>query len=335
MKTAIAGLKIACVAGVSLTVAAMISGATQADTVTLRYGVIANSARSISSLPLYTAQRKGFLAAEGIALESVPLAGTEAMVEASEKGLVDITSTATPYLIQAGLKGYATVAVIGGIANNIYSLLARPEIKSFEALKGKTIGMSQPNDTITLSTRLLLTRHGLKESDYASKVLVGTPVRSKCLSDGDCAATPLGQPDDILFAQKGFNKLGDSLEVIPVLQFNVLAARRDWAQAHKNTMVHLARAFAVTYRFMGDPTNRHEVAAIMAETTGASADVAAKILAFYYDPDRGVMPKAGEISMPGMAKVIELLGESGEIAKPLPAPDRFVDLTYLKAAGVQ
>jgi hypothetical protein len=59
------------------------------------------------------------------------------------------------------------------------------------------------------------------------------------------------------------------------------------------------------------------------------------MLAFYYEPDRGVMPKQAEISMAGMTKVIELLGETGELKTPLPAADRFVDLQYLKAAGMQ
>lgn len=322
------------VSAITAAVACFSDEAASADTVKLRYGVIANSARSISSLPLYVAQRKGFLATEGVELETVPLPGTESMVEAAETGQVDITNTATPYLIQAGLKGYTTVAIIGGTANNVYSLITRPEIKAFEALKGKTIGMSQANDTITLSTQLLLAKHGLKEGDYTSKVLVGTPVRAKCLTEGDCAATPLGQPDDILFAQRGFNKLGDSLEVIPVLQFNVIAARRDWAQAHKDAMVRLARAFAATYRFMADLKNRDQIITIMSEKTGASPDVSRRILTFYYEPNRGVMPKAGEISMAGLAKVIELLGGSGELAKPLPVADQFVDLTYLKAAGV-
>jgi hypothetical protein len=47
------------------------------------------------------------------------------------------------------------------------------------------------------------------------------------------------------------------------------------------------------------------------------------------------MPKQAEISMAGMTKVIELLGETGELKTPLPAADRFVDLQYLKAAGMQ
>ena len=88
-------------------------------------------------------------------------------------------------------------------------------------------------------------------------------------------------------------------------------------------------------KFMRDPANREEVTKIIVETTGAPADVARAMLEFYYEPDRGVMPKQAEISMPGMTKVIELLGRTGEIKAPLPAAERFVDLQYLKAAGMQ
>ena len=37
----------------------------------------------------------------------------------------------------------------------------------------------------------------------------------------------------------------------------------------------------------------------------------------------------------GIAKVIELLGATGELKAPLPAADRFVDLEYLRAAGLE
>ena len=129
---------------------------------------------------------------------------------------------------------------------------------------------------------------------------VGTPIRAKCLSEGECDAVPLGQPDDIVFAQKGFTKLGDSLEVIPVLQFNVIAARADWAATNKDLVTRFARAFGDAYRFIRDPGNRDEVTRILAETTDAPADVARAMLAFYYEPDRGVMPRQAEISLPGV-----------------------------------
>jgi len=319
----------------ALAIALLASPAAAQEKVKLRYGQIAASARSVSSLALNIAQRKGFLTRENIELEVIGLRGVQYQIEELDKGTVDVSHTATPYLIQLVLKGSPSVGIVGGPANTIFSLMAKPEIKTYDDLKGKLIGMSLPVDTISIASRILLAKHGLKEPAFRTKELVGTPIRAKCLTDGECDAVPLGQPDDIVFAQTGFTKLGDSLEVIPVLQFNVIAARRDWAEKNKATAVGFVRAFGNAYKFMRDPQNRAEVAQTIVETTGAPLDVARSMLSFYYEPDRGVMPKQAEISMAGVTKVIELLGETGELKAPLPAAERFVDLQYLKAAGMQ
>jgi ABC-type nitrate/sulfonate/bicarbonate transport system substrate-binding protein len=305
------------------------------DKITLRYGQIANSARSVSSLSLVIAQRMGFLAKEGISLDVIGLPGVQHQIEELDKGNVDVSFTATPYLIQAVLNGSDAVGVIAGAGNTIYSLIAKPEIKSFDALRGKTIAMSLSVDTISIATRLLLAKHGLNASDYRVKELVSTPRRAECLTKGECDAVPMGQPDDIVFGSKGYSKLGDSFEVIPVLQFSVIAARRAWAAQHKDVLVRLARAFGESYKFMRNPATRDEMVALFTETTGAPADVARATLAFYFEPDRGVMPKQAEISMAGLTKVIELLGQSGALQAPLPPAEKFVDLQYLQAAGLQ
>ena len=305
------------------------------DKIALRYGQIGGSVKSVSSLALYTAQRKGFFARGNIALEVIRLPGVHHMIEGLDKNTVDVSHTATPYLIEGALKGSSAVAVVGGPANTIFSLIAKPGIKSFADLKGKMIAMSLPVDTISIASRLLLAKHGLKEGDYRTTELIGTQTRAKCLRSGECDAVPLGQPDDIVFTAQGYSKLGDSLEVIPVLQFNVIAARSDWAGKNRDVMIRFTRAFGDAYKFMRDPANRDEVVKILAETTGAPPDVARQMLAFYYEPDRGVMPKQAEISLSGMAKVIELLGSTGALKAPLPDAARFVDLQYLKAAGLQ
>ena len=305
------------------------------EKITLRYGQISGSLKSVSSLALYTAQRKGFLARENIALQVIPLPGVHHMIEGLDKNTVDVSHTATPYLIEGALKGSQAVAVVGGPANTIFSLIAKPGIKSFADLKGKMIAMSLPVDTISIASRLLLAKHGLKEGDYRTVEQIGTQTRAKCLLSGECDAVPVGQPDDIVLAAKGFTKLGDSLEVIPVLQFNVIAARSDWAAKNRDVVIRFTRAFGNAYKFMRDPANRTEVTGILSETTDASPDIARQMLAFYYEPDRGVMPKQAEISLPGMTKVIELLGGIGALKAPLPDAARFVDLQYLKAAGLQ
>ena len=313
----------------------LIQSAHGEDRITLRFGQIANSARSVSSIALTVAQRKGFLEREGIDLKVVGLRGTQYQIEELDKGNVELSHTATPYLIQAVLAGSSSVGVVGAAANTIYSLIAQPQIKSFDDLRGKLVGLSLPIDTISIASRMLLEKHGLRDDAYRSKELVGTPVRAECLMRGECAAVPLGQPDDIVLAQKGFTKLGNSLEVIPSLQFSVIAARRDWAMANRDAVLRFTRAFAAAYRFMRDPANRDEMTRITAESTGAPPEVARAVLSFFYEPDRGVMPRQAEIDMAGLTAVIALLGRTGELKAPLPPAERFVDLQYLKAAGLQ
>jgi ABC-type nitrate/sulfonate/bicarbonate transport system substrate-binding protein len=309
--------------------------ASESAPVALRLGFNANSARNMAEIPNVVAERKGFFAREGLIVTMVPLMGTTHMVAALDKGDVDATGTASPYMIQAVLKGSDAAAVIGGVANTIYSLIAKPDIRTIDDLKGKLVAISAPPDTITLSTRMLLDRNGLKDGDYRTKEIIGSSQRADCLAGGTCDAVPLGQPDDIVFERKGFRKLGDSLEVMPNLQFNVIAVRRSWAAAHKPIVVALARAYGDTFRYLHDPANRDDVTKTIVDITGVSEPVARAVLALYYRPDRGVMPKQGEINMAGMAEVIALLGAAGQIAKPLPPVQRFVDLRYLEAAGLQ
>lgn len=298
-------------------------------------GVIANSVRSISQLGLYIAQRRGFLERERIDLKIVPLPGVHHQIAELDKGTVDVSHTATPYLVQAALAGSDSVAIVGGLANPVFAILARPGIASLSDLKGKTVGLSLPVDTITIGSLKLFARAGIAPGDFTTRTLVGTPIRVQCLLKGECDAVPVGQPDDLVLAQKGYANLGDSLQVMPALQFNVVAARKTWAMAHADVATRYVRAISASYRYMNDPANRADVVSLIADTTGAAPDIAAEIVKFYFEPYRGVMPKAGEINMEGMRAVVTLMAESGELKAPAPDAARFVDLRYLQAAGVQ
>jgi ABC-type nitrate/sulfonate/bicarbonate transport system substrate-binding protein len=330
----VVGMKHAIAGGLALLLIGSTSSMGQ-EKITIRMGVIANSARSISQLGLSIAQRKGFLEKEGVNLKLVPLRGVQHQIEALEQGEVDVSHTATPYLVQAVLKGSDAAAIVGGLANPVFAVLAKPNIKSYSDLKGKVVGLSLPVDTITIGTLKLLARAGVQRSEFTTKELVGTPLRVNCLLSGACDAVPVGQPDDLVLAQNGFVNLGNSLEVIPALQFNVIAARRSWAAANREAVMRYVRAFGAAYRYMNDPVNRAEVSALITETTGAPPDVAKQILTLYFDPYKGIMPKSAGIDMEGMRAVLELMKEAGELQGSLPEAARFVDLQYLEAAGLQ
>jgi len=311
------------------------SGAAAAQD-TLRFGKIPSTLRSVGSLYLFIAEQKGFFARERIAIQSVVIdGGTDRMVAALDAGTIDITHSSTPYLISAALAGSDAVAIAGEVGNPVYSLIVRPEITSYADLKGKTIGLSIGADTISITTRKLLAKHGLRETDYQSKELVGTPVRFECLKRGECAGVPLGQPNDLTAVKDGFRRLGDSTEAVSAFQFQVIAVRRAFAAANKDKVVRFVRAIADAFRFIRAPENRAEVIKAIVEQTSSSEEIARAVMGLYLDPDRGTMPRQAEIDLKGLAQVIAFMGEAGTLKAPLPPAERFVDLQYLRAAGVE
>jgi ABC-type nitrate/sulfonate/bicarbonate transport system substrate-binding protein len=232
------------------------------------------------------------------------------------------------------LAGSDTVAIAGEVANPVYSLIVRPEIASYADLKGKTIGLSLPVDTISISMRKLFALKGLRDGDYAVKELVGTPVRYECLKKGECAAVPLGQPNDFTALKEGYRRLGDSTEAVTAFQFQVIAARRAWAAANKDKVTGLVRAFGDAFRFIRDPANRAELIKLIVQHTGSPEEIARSVMTLYYEPEKGVLPRQAEVDLKGLAQVIAFMGEGGLLKAPLPPAERFVDTQYLQAAGL-
>jgi ABC-type nitrate/sulfonate/bicarbonate transport system substrate-binding protein len=310
--------------------------ASAAELITLRYGQNAASTGSLSSLPLTVAERKGFFVREGLNLEVVPIAGgTDRIVAALDKGEIDAGKNATPYLIQAVLKGSDAVAIVAQTTNPVYSLIVRPEIKSFADLNGKVIGLSTAGDTITLSAVRLLASKGIKAADFRAKPVVGTPARFECLKSGECAAVPMGQPEDLDAIKQGYPRLGFTYEAGADLIFNVDMARRAWGEKNKDTLVRLVRGFAASYQFMNDAKNHDEVLNIVKQSLKIPEESARQVFAPYAEPARNVLPRRGELDLQAFDRVLALMGEAGVIPTPVAPATRFVDLQFLKAAGIQ
>ena len=311
--------------------------AASAQTIPLRYGQAYSAMRSIFSLPVSVAEREGFFRREGLNFRVVvPIpGGSDKMIDALHDDTCDLTHVATPFLIRAALAGSDAVAIAAEFNNPIYSLVAKPEIKSFADLKGKLLGLADEAGTITISTRKLLALHGIRDGDFRVKIIEGTPTRFSCLRRGECVAVPLGQPQDLLALNEGYRLLGLSTEAVPEFLYTVTAARRSWAEANKDAVLRYVRALASSFKFIRDPANRKAVAKTIVETTGSSAIIAEQTLALYFEPERNVLPRQGELNLNGLTQVIAFMAEAGTIKATLPEAKRFVDLQYLEAAGLQ
>lgn len=311
--------------------------AAQAQPLTLRYAQAYSAAHSIFSLPITVAQREGLFRREGLNVRIViPVpGGSDKMITALHDDWADVTHVATPFLIRAALAGSDAVAIDTEFKNPIYSLIAKPEITSYAALKGKLIGLADEAGTITISMRKLLAMHDLHAGDFAVKVQEGTPGRYNCLRGGDCDAVVLGQPQDLQAIADGYRLLGRSTEAVPDFLYTVTAVRRSWAQAHKDALVRFVRGMAASFAFIRAPENRGRVVKLVAETLGCPENIAAQTLDLFLKPGSDVLPARGEIDLAALQQVIAMMGEAKLLKPPLPQAARFVDLDYLHAAGMQ
>jgi ABC-type nitrate/sulfonate/bicarbonate transport system substrate-binding protein len=328
-------------AGIGIVVAALLCLAAsleaRAEPLKLRYGQAYSAARSIFSLPVAVAEREGFFAREGLNVELlVPIpGGADNMIAALHNDSVDVTHVATPFLVRAALAGSDAVAIAAEFNNPIYSVVAKPEITSFAGLRGKLVGLADEYGTITLSTRKLMALHGLARGEFGVRVIEGTSARWACLRRGDCDAVVLGQPQDLIAMEQGYRLLGASTEAVPQLLYTVTAVRRSFAEANKEAMVRYVRGLAGAFRFIRDGANRDRVVPIVMQSANCSEAIARQTLALFLEPDRGVLPKQAEIDPDALGQAIALMGEAGTLKPPLPAPERFVDSQYLRAAGVE
>jgi ABC-type nitrate/sulfonate/bicarbonate transport system substrate-binding protein len=314
-----------------------LSHAALAEPLTLRYGQAFSAARSIFALPVAIADREGFFKREGLDLTIlVPVpGGADRQIDALHNDSVDLTHVATPFLVRAALNGSDAIAVAAEFNNPIYTLVAKPEIKDFSDLKGRVIGLADEAGTITISMRKLFAMHGLARGEFAVRTIEGTSGRFGCLRRGDCDAVVLGQPQDLQAVVQGFRALGASTESVPELLYTVTAVRRSFAEQNKEAMVRYVRALGAALRFIRDGANRERVVKTAVATAGASEEIARATLALFFEPERGVLPRQGEIDVNGLARVIALMEEAGTLKSPLPLPEQFVDLQYLRTAGLQ
>jgi ABC-type nitrate/sulfonate/bicarbonate transport system substrate-binding protein len=312
-----------------------VHGAT-AETMSLRYGQAFSAAESVYSLPILVANREQLFAREGLSVHNVLIpGGGDKMIAALRDGTVDITHVATAFLISADREGSDAVAIAAEFDNPIYSLVARPEIKTYADLKGRIVGLADEAGTVAFATRELLRLQGIGDADYWVNIVSGTPDRLACLERERCDAVPLGQPQDFDAMSKGYHLLGRTNEAVPAFLYTVTAAQRSWAKAHQEALVRYCRALAAAFQFIRDPARRDQVARLLADASGSSDETAHATLALYLDPDRKVLPQRGEIDLDGMKQVITFMAKAGLLTRPLPPPQQFVDLRYLHIAGIE
>lgn len=314
-----------------------------ADANIIRYGI--DDEQNINRLPQFIAEKKGFFGREGLTVELVRFksafrtgpgqaaaANQQTVRQGMASGAIDMARQQLPLLIHDDLAGANYVGVAVTSNNPVYFLVGQPAINSFADFKGKTVAITNLYDGITIWTQKLIANHGLKTGDVTWKSIAGSNARIRCLTSGECAAVTLDQP--AIFeglAAHGYI-FGLTNDIAPQL-YQVDIAKPDWAASHRDLIGKYIRATTAAMRYIMDPRNRYDTVDAVKELTGQSEAQSRDMLAYIWDPRNRVFQTSAP-NMDNVKAVIALLNEYGAVKQALPAPERFVDPSFARDAGV-
>ena len=155
-----------------------------------------------TSYPLIMAQKKGYFRAEGYDVELIPMAGGLA-VKTLMAGEVNTTSAGT---LVATMQGAKLRTVMGFLRQLPYDLVAAPEIKRVEDLRGKKIGVADRGSVTFMVARAILHGHGMEVDKDVTILALGRPdVRYQALLMGIAQAVIANVDGTGLLEPKGFH----------------------------------------------------------------------------------------------------------------------------------
>jgi len=209
MRTGTIAVTVAFLAGALL---AFAPAARAADTVSV--GSV--DATSANLWPLQIGLKNGYFDAAGIKIDLVFAQSNASVIQQLAAGSYNVAPSAgivDP--IRAIDKGAPVGLVRIVIQAPPYALLAKPEIKKVEDLKGKTIIVGGPADITRLFNDRMMQRHGLKNGDYDYIFAGATSARFAALKSGAVDAALLTTPFNFYAESAGYNNLGFTFDVLP------------------------------------------------------------------------------------------------------------------------
>ncbi len=128
-----------------------------------------------------------------------------------------------------------------------------------------TLGMTFPFSNHNYQLRFWMAAGGVVPDDDVQLVVLPPPYMVESLGNGHVDGFCVGAPWNSAAVDLGIGHiLHFGSEIVTRAAEKVLAVRRDWADEHPDTVARLVRALERAARFVADPANQKEVAALMA-----------------------------------------------------------------------
>jgi ABC-type nitrate/sulfonate/bicarbonate transport system substrate-binding protein len=285
--------------------------------------------QGVQNLPNMAAETQGFFTQRGLAVETIFTKGSDQMRDGLARGDYDIAHGAVDNAVAMVEVAKQDVFIFCGLDQGFNKLVVRPEISSYEDLRGKTFGVDAPDTAFALIAYDMLKRKGLNSGDYVVQPIGATRFRLEALKESKIDFAMLNLPFNIFAQAAGLKILDDPANVIGAYQSAGGFSRRDWAAANRDVLIAYVAAYIEGVRWALDPRNRKAAALLMRDRMKLDAAVVEQCLDQMLDERTGFAADA-KLNRDGMATLLSLRAKfTGAPAMPA---SRYVDEAVYREA---
>ena len=259
--------------------------------------------RNYFNLPIWVAKHRGMLADEGLDVAIELYEGVDEVTNRLRDGRAQIGYGITEHVILDSEAG-GFLEIVGGNVNRLpFSLIAGKNIRSFEDLRGRTVGVSSIQAGSSSLVIKLLAARGLDyPRDYKMRAVGPILARWDMLQSGEIDAGLQGAPLNYIAIDQGFTSLCEPRREVPYFQFTSLNVDRRWAEANTDIMHRFMRAFMRAHEWFF--ANRDGALPIAMTETGIAQNYALRAWDEYSADE--IFPRDGDANDAAVQALIEI-----------------------------
>ncbi len=273
--------------------------------------------------PYYIGVSRGFFAADGVDLDIVFAPSSAATMQQLAGGSLDLVATAgLADPIHAIDKG-AAIAILRVHGQSVpYELMAKPEIKRLEDLKGKTISLGGIADITRIYFDRMAGPHGVAPGQYDMVFAGATSARFSALKSGAVDAAILLPPFNFIARKAGFSSLGLTMDYVKQMPFTGIIVSRSWAVGHEPLVTRFLAAYTKSVDWFYADANRDAAVDIYVKASQTPREEVAESYDFFRKIE--FFERSGKVSRTGLGHLLGALKELGDAPSARLTVDKIV-----------
>ena len=253
------------------------------------------------------------------------IAGGTGVIQALIAGDVQVAVVSGESSILARIQGANTLILAGLINIMDFSIIAAPEVKKPQDLKGKKMAISRYGSSTDFVARYALQKWGLTpEKDVAILQVGSQPARFAALKAGAVQGTVVGPPANVVGRKAGFNEIATPQELDLVYPNTALVTTGSAIARNEELIRRVVKAFVEGIHFFKAQKE------ISMKSLGAFIALKERQeLEETYEHYKKIYPSLPYADLKGVEYVLTELARKDPKAKGL-KPETFVEPRFLK-----